>query len=94
MPSAFTSEPHQGPKITPFIIASASVTENGADATTARMSTASGIANGPERAEQCSTCALRATTNAASANETNRIALASSRRSNKLGLHGQLSLRH
>jgi hypothetical protein len=43
-----TTDPQSGPKITPFMIASASVTENGADATTVKSSTANGYAtHGP-----------------------------------------------
>lgn len=45
-----------GPKIAPFITASASVTENGADATTAKTAMASGIANNPIDRIAASTC--------------------------------------
>src|ERR1700722_681181 len=37
IPIALTTEPHSGPNRTPFMTASASVTENGADATTVNM---------------------------------------------------------
>ena len=41
-PSVSTSVPSTGPKMAPFMIAKASVTENGADATSAKIATASG----------------------------------------------------
>lgn len=41
-PIALTTEPQSGPKITPFMMASASVTENGAEATTVKMMIANG----------------------------------------------------
>ena len=41
-PKMSTSVPLTGPKIAPFMMASASVTENGAAATTTKMATASG----------------------------------------------------
>ena len=45
-----TIEPCSGPKIAPFMIASASVTENGAEATSAKTTIASGIGRAAERA--------------------------------------------
>jgi hypothetical protein len=55
-PTALTTEPQSGPKITPFMIARASVTENGADATTVKSNTASGYATqGPIVVRNCST---------------------------------------
>ncbi len=44
MPNALMIEPQNGPKIAPFITASASVTENGAEATTAKIPVAMGTA--------------------------------------------------
>ena len=40
----------------PFMMASASVIENGADATTTKTATASGYANGPIVRISCATC--------------------------------------
>jgi len=65
------------------MIASASVTENGAEATTANTSTASGTANEPKFARKCSTQGRFDTTKAASTNEATKIAIASSFRSQR-----------
>ena len=55
MPTALMTLPHSGPKIAPFMIASASVTENGAEATIAKSSVASGSATpGPIERMKCS----------------------------------------
>ena len=86
MPIALTTEPQSGPKSTPFMMASASGTENGAEATTAMMRMASGIANGPSAPKSCSTSVFRQTTKAASANDAPKMAAASRRLRNTLAL--------
>src|ERR1700676_3826091 len=80
---ALMTEPQTGPKSTPFMIASASVTENGAEATIANTITASGIAKGPSWMSACSTHGRCETTKAASANEATKIPTASRRRNQR-----------
>src|SRR5260370_19819434 len=82
-PIGLMTNPQTGRKSTPFIIASASVTENGAEATTANTITASGIAKGPSWMSACSTHGRCETTKAASANEATRIPTASRRRNQR-----------
>ena len=54
-PIALMIEPSTGPKIAPFIMANASVTENGAAATSAKTTTAKGNAMNPMVRMRCST---------------------------------------
>lgn len=63
-------DPQKGPKIAPFITASASVTENGADATSANSAIAEGIEiSGPMVRMKCSTRGWYLMTRNANANE-------------------------
>ena len=83
IPTAFTIEPKSGPNSTPFMIARASVTENGAEATTVKIRTASGKAKNPSVASLCSIGSLYRIPNAARRNDTTMTMTASQRRRNR-----------